>query len=840
MRLYLMAEKVGVPTGQVSEAGRPVFKTPEGELVSEKSVTIPMGNKFINIPSIHDGVRYSEDEIIDMLKENKIEATSVHDSMEDAVEAAKSRSSKLLARGGSMESQMDIFEDGGLMEEGGTVDPVSGNDVPTGSTQEEVRDDIDAKLSEGEFVLPADVVRYIGLENIMKMRDMAKEGLNKMEAMGQMGNSEEATMDDESDFDADIDSFIEGLDQDDVEEFAVGGLAGQPQGPLTPEEQAAQIYQQTSGIGFLPPGVQAPGTQSNLPQAPKITPGGTGAGGTPTYETKQYIGPNGEIRSFTFINGQAFPPIPEGFTLYDPTKVPEATTGVPTAKVTQQDGGDGPEDTTVQSAKVDPVSGIAKSFAEQNPDSKVAKTVKSLEDLNEKYNKSLALSLGSFLMGGGIAGLAGVAYGAYKYNKQANELNSQLNAELMEALGPAAENIIKDAGQLSGSRYTEEAVQKTYTDAVKAGASPALAAALATTTSRAFSEIPDGTDLAGFEQQTADIFRDVTGGSLQAGSAQSAMLSEQDFGLFDTEEERAAFYAGEAPVGKGEQAGTFQRTVNGIPVDDYSVQRAPVDVQQSIKETRPGLDPFTQGIFDIEAGALLGAPGTYTDEFGNVMTESDAPLSARGFQYSMSGYTDPVTGQQVPGLQASLTSPTSRSPSPTETARSIAATEAEARSVASGESSLSGSSFGSQAEAEAVANHGFGSDEQFDAIEAGFAANESSSDSGSDSGGSYCCTKMVDHELWTTRREFAMMHKWHREQPQWWRDGYDVWGNVVAETLLKKKTKFWTSVMQSFYDYHVKKKPRTLKSTLADAIIYPGVVAFGMLAKITGRHINAV
>jgi hypothetical protein len=36
---------------------------------------------------------------------------------------------------------------------------------------EEVRDDIDAKLSEGEFVVPADVVRYIGLEKLMMMSD---------------------------------------------------------------------------------------------------------------------------------------------------------------------------------------------------------------------------------------------------------------------------------------------------------------------------------------------------------------------------------------------------------------------------------------------------------------------------------------------------------------------------------------------------------------------------------------------------------------------------------------------------------------------------------------------
>lgn len=84
-----------------------------------------------------------------------------------------------------------MFADGGVMQEGGTVDPISGNDVPPGAMQEEVRDDIDAKLSEGEFVFPADVVRYIGLATLMKLRDKAKEGLKRMEEIGQMGNAEE-------------------------------------------------------------------------------------------------------------------------------------------------------------------------------------------------------------------------------------------------------------------------------------------------------------------------------------------------------------------------------------------------------------------------------------------------------------------------------------------------------------------------------------------------------------------------------------------------------------------------------------------------------------------------
>ena len=91
----------------------------------------------------------------------------------------------------AMKKQMELFEpvegafdEGGLMQEGGTVDPESGNEVPVGSMQEEVRDDIPAQLSEGEFVFPADVVRYIGLEKLMQMRQEAKRGLEMMDKMG--------------------------------------------------------------------------------------------------------------------------------------------------------------------------------------------------------------------------------------------------------------------------------------------------------------------------------------------------------------------------------------------------------------------------------------------------------------------------------------------------------------------------------------------------------------------------------------------------------------------------------------------------------------------------------
>lgn len=108
-------------------------------------------------------------------------------------------------KGGIMYGQqMNMFQEGGitLKDEGGKIEEVSGNKVPLGSTKEEVADDQDAKLSAGEMVLSADVVRYHGVEKIMALRDEAKIGYAKMDAMGQLGNAEEATIPTESIFNA--------------------------------------------------------------------------------------------------------------------------------------------------------------------------------------------------------------------------------------------------------------------------------------------------------------------------------------------------------------------------------------------------------------------------------------------------------------------------------------------------------------------------------------------------------------------------------------------------------------------------------------------------------------
>lgn len=113
-----------------------------------------------------------------------------------------------------------------MAEGGGTVDPVSGNEVPPGALPQEVRDDIDAKLSEGEFVFPADVVRYIGLDRLMQIRDEAKKGLGKMADIGQMGNAQEVENPEAlhgDDFDSEIDNIMAEIEGGGEKKMAVGG-----------------------------------------------------------------------------------------------------------------------------------------------------------------------------------------------------------------------------------------------------------------------------------------------------------------------------------------------------------------------------------------------------------------------------------------------------------------------------------------------------------------------------------------------------------------------------------------------------------------------------------------
>ena len=89
-------------------------------------------------------------------------------------------------KGGSVEEQMSM-NFGDVPDNTVGVDPVSGNEIPLGSTAENVRDDIPAQLSEGEIVVPADVVRFHGVKLFEDLRAAAKMGYAQMNADGRIG-----------------------------------------------------------------------------------------------------------------------------------------------------------------------------------------------------------------------------------------------------------------------------------------------------------------------------------------------------------------------------------------------------------------------------------------------------------------------------------------------------------------------------------------------------------------------------------------------------------------------------------------------------------------------------
>ncbi len=271
------------------------------------------------------------------------------------------------AKGGNISGQMEMFEDGGLKDEGNTVDPISGNDVPPGSTQEEVRDDIPAQLSEGEFVFPADVVRYIGLEKLMQMRQEAKQGLKAMEDMGQMGNSDEATMPDDLPFDmTDLDMDEDEEYNSDEKEMAEGGVIHAATGFAGTTTATQQLGSRASNFGntatrtqptkkYTPPpiptappvggfkyGSQEAGKKGKLSFAQLFKE----AGAADEYRT--YVNDAGAEIQVPFKNGKVMTgfTIPEG---YKPKteKVDTAktqTTKTKTARVEQESGDSDPRD----------------------------------------------------------------------------------------------------------------------------------------------------------------------------------------------------------------------------------------------------------------------------------------------------------------------------------------------------------------------------------------------------------------------------------------------------------------------------------------------------------------
>jgi len=150
-----------------------------------------------------------------------------------------------------LEEQMELFqEEGGLKDDGMNKDPVSGNEVPSGSLAEEVRDDIPAQLSEGEYVVPADVVRFFGVKFFEDLRMQAKRGLAQMEKDGRIGGEPVAVATLEVQADADQ------LDPEDEKKLREmmkvnkGGVVYAAEGVLTEKDiQADAVAKSANPLG---------------------------------------------------------------------------------------------------------------------------------------------------------------------------------------------------------------------------------------------------------------------------------------------------------------------------------------------------------------------------------------------------------------------------------------------------------------------------------------------------------------------------------------------------------------------------------------------------------------
>ena len=377
--------------------GTQVFSAITGERLTElPTIKQNIKNKLLNLSKKEEDIMLKNLSPEDRLKYKNIKTggDETDDFDEEFIndlfymfrdmDLKKNLEKRNLAKGGDMKKQMDLFQEGGLKDEGGTVDPVSGNDVPPGSTQEEVRDDIPAQLSEGEFVFPADVVRFLGLNFLMELRQKAKAGLKRMEEMGQMGNSDEATLPD------DIPFTIDDLDMEDEEEYntdteemnqggmvRVGGvempkprIAGQqlaeggvvkaqtgtfvaPGSGVTtvPSQFAGQnlpSYKPTETIqsgtrpAYTVPIIPAPTT--GFRKLPIAQTGQQQTGQTPSFqdllgkdpgqydELREYVNDAGMKLKIPFKNGQPIYPIPEGYKFVDPE---EEQTETPTVQTTQ-------------------------------------------------------------------------------------------------------------------------------------------------------------------------------------------------------------------------------------------------------------------------------------------------------------------------------------------------------------------------------------------------------------------------------------------------------------------------------------------------------------------------
>lgn len=187
------------------------------------------------------------------------------------------------------------------------VDPVSGNTAPIGAKPEEVRDDVEIRVSPGEYVINAQTVRYFGEDFFDELQKAAAEGFERIKE-----GEELPFRDDELDIEDDETEEVE------PEGFAYGGrVKGYAEGDLVVPQPVGGGYGQYGGTGSIFMG----------------------------YQSKTFINDEtGQKIIIFFFNGRPLSRIPSGFREMGETPAEEQEIAKEEEKAVESDKGRDPMD----------------------------------------------------------------------------------------------------------------------------------------------------------------------------------------------------------------------------------------------------------------------------------------------------------------------------------------------------------------------------------------------------------------------------------------------------------------------------------------------------------------
>ena len=446
-----------------------------------------------------------------------------------------------------------LFEEGGMADDGLDRDPVSGNEVPSGSMSEEVRDDIPAQLSEGEYVVPADVVRYYGVKYFEDLREDAKEGLTSMEEEGRIGGEPVDMEGDDTDL-----SPEEMAELDAIMGMAVGGyVTEQPTQATEPYKAQTELYRSPAPVAIgntmEPRGFQAGGT---VPAATQVMPDfsqyaagysfmGPQAGqtGIPSIQPSSNVtlyGPNGEVVNLILPAQQAQYDdlISQGYSTQ-----PVAQVQTPTVQ-TQEDSGDNDQQQAPEREGMSRFGSLGKvDFSDPIGDAEAALT-----------GEGRGGSIGGALVGA-LVGMPVLGVGIGKAIGQSNSIaEATANAEIAKILGyDTSELDTSIDSTIDGMNFASRTAARRARDAAREETKSRFYDALKDPTSNIQFSLDRSsfqTDEA-YNQSLADLARSVEQSSgLESGSVVAMGQGTDDEGSqFAQDYQRAQRHAAQNPQG---------------------------------------------------------------------------------------------------------------------------------------------------------------------------------------------------------------------------------------------------------------------------------------------------